>query len=44
MLNKVTDNKAFWKTIKDFLSDKRTNINKITLADYGRAISDDNQQ
>ena len=32
-LNKVTDNKAFWKTITPFLSDKGTNINKITLVD-----------
>ena len=32
-LNKITDNKTFWKTIKPFLSDKGTNINKFTLAD-----------
>ena len=42
-LNKVTDNKAFWKTIKPFLSDKRTNINKITLVDNDNTISDDKQ-
>ena len=30
-LKKVTDNKTFWKTIKPFLSDKGTNINKIFL-------------
>ena len=38
--NKVTDNKAFWKTIKPFLSDKETNINKITLLDNDKVISD----
>ena len=27
-LNKVTDDKAFLKTVKPFLSDKGTNINK----------------
>ena len=32
-LNKVTVNKALWKTIKPFLSDKGLNINKITLLD-----------
>ena len=42
-LNKVTDNKAFWKAIKPFLSDKRTNINKITLVDNDKVISDDKQ-
>ena len=42
-LNKVTDNKAFWKTIKPFLSDKGTNINKITLVHNDKVISDDKQ-
>ena len=42
-LNKVIDNKAFWKTIKPFLSDKGTNINKITLSDNDIVISDDKQ-
>ena len=42
-LNKVKNNKTFWKTIKPFLSDKETNINKITVADNGKVISDDKQ-
>ena len=42
-LNKVIDNKAFWKTIKPFLSDKGTNINKITPSDNDTVISDDKQ-
>ena len=43
-LNKVKDNKTFWKTIKPFLSNKGTNINKITLADNDKVISDDKQR
>ena len=39
-LNKVKDNRGFRKTIKPFLSDKGTNINKITLADNDKVISD----
>ena len=31
----------FWKTIKLFLSDKGTNINKTTLVDNDKVISDD---
>ena len=42
-LNKVADNKAFWKTIKPFLSDKGTSINKITLLDNDKVILDDKQ-
>ena len=42
-LNKATENEAFWKTIKPFLSDKETNINKITLAENDKVISDDKQ-
>ena len=36
-LNKGTDNKTFWKTLKPFLSDKRSNINKITYTDNAGA-------
>ena len=39
-LNRVTDNRTFWKTIKPFLSYKGTNINKITLVDNNKMISD----
>ena len=42
-LNKVTDNKMFWKTVKPFLSDKATNIKKNTLVDNDKVISDDKQ-
>ena len=39
-LNKVAGDKTFWKTIKPFLSDEGTNINKITLVDSDKVISD----
>ena len=42
-LNKVTDNKSFWKTINPFLSLKGTNINKITLSDNDNVILDNKQ-
>ena len=42
-LNKVTDNKSFWKTINPFLSLKGTNINKITLSDNDKVILDNKQ-
>ena len=42
-LNKVTGNKTFWTTIKRFLSDKETNINKICHVDKHNGISDDKQ-
>ena len=44
IINKVKNNKTFWKTIKPFLSNKGTNINKITLADNDKVISDDKQR
>ena len=34
---------TFWKTLKPFLSNKGTNINKITLVDNDKVISDDLQ-
>ena len=43
MLKKVTDNKTSVKTIKLFLSDKGTNINKITLVDNEKVMSSDKQ-
>ena len=42
-LSKVTDNKAFWKIKKHSLSDKETNITKITLVENDKVISDDKQ-
>ena len=42
-LNKVTDKKAFWNTIKPFFANKGTNINKITFADNVKVSSDDKQ-
>ena len=42
-LNKVTDNETFWTTIWPFLSEKGTNINKITLKVNYKVISDDKQ-
>ena len=35
--------KAFWKTIRPFLSDKGTNINKIAFEDNDEVISEDKQ-
>ena len=34
-INKVTDNKTFWKTIKPFQSDKIVSTERITLIDNG---------
>ena len=42
-LNKVTDNKAFWKAVKPFLFDEGTNKDKITLVNNDKVISDDKQ-
>ena len=42
-LNKVIENKIFWKTIKYFSSDKGTNINKIRHVNRDKGISDDKQ-
>ena len=43
MVNRVTDNETFWKTIKFFLTPKGTNTNKITVVDKNKVISDDEQ-
>jgi len=40
-LNKVTDNKEFWKTIKPFLSDKVTTFSKISLIANNEVISEE---
>ena len=40
-LNKVTDNKEFWKTIKPFLSEKVTTFPKISLIQNDDVISDE---
>ena len=40
-LNKFTDNKEFWKTIKPFLSDKVTTFSKISLIDNNEVISEE---
>ena len=37
----VTDNKTFWKTVKPFLSSKKTNHSKITLVENDEVINDD---
>ena len=42
-LNKVTDNKRFAKTIKPFLSDTGTYINKFALTDSEKVMSGDKQ-
>ena len=42
-LNKITDNKQFWKTIKPLLSDKCTQSSTISLVDNINVISDDSE-
>ena len=37
----VTDNKAFWKTVKPFLSDKIISKEKITLIEENEIVSND---
>ena len=37
----VTDNKAFWKTVKPFLSGKTVSKEKITLIEENEIVSDD---
>ena len=44
-VNKITDNKAFWKNIQPLFSEKREFANKITLEDSEENIlSDDTKQ
>ena len=40
-LNKITDNKAFWKTMKPLFSDKGCDRSKISLIDNDKVITDD---
>ena len=42
-LNKITDNKQFWKTIKTLLSEKCLQTSTISLADNKDVISDDSE-
>ena len=39
----VTDNRAFWKTVKPFLSDKGNVSSKITLVEGGNIMSNDEE-
>ena len=40
-MKSITDNKAFWKTVKPYLSDKVTSKEKITLIEENEIISND---
>ena len=40
-VNKITDNKAFWKNIQPLFSEKRKFANKITLEDSEENILSD---
>ena len=40
-VNKITDNKTFWKTTKCFLSNKGASKNQITLNEGDEIIQDD---
>ena len=40
-VNKITDNKAFWKNIQPLFSEKRKFTNKITLEDSKKNILSD---
>ena len=42
-VNKITDNKAFWKNIRPLFSEKRRFANKITLEDSEKDISSDDK-
>ena len=42
-LNKITDNKLFWKTIKPLLSDKCLESSAISLVDNNNVISEDSE-
>ena len=41
--SKICDNKAFWKTIQPFFSEKRKITNKITLVDEDETVISDDQ-
>ena len=40
-INKVVDNKSFWKIVKPFLSNKTISSEKITLIDDDELITDE---
>ena len=40
-INKVVDNKSFWKIVKPFLSNKTISSEKITLIDDDEFITDE---
>ena len=42
-LNKITDNKKFWKTVKPLLSRKVSIANSITLINENQIVSDENK-
>ena len=42
-INKVIDNKQFWKTIKPAFSEKSTKSDKITLIENAEILSEDTQ-
>ena len=42
-VNKITDNKTFWKTTKPFLSNKGASKNQITLIEGDEIIQDDGE-
>ena len=39
-LNKITDNKLFWKTVKLLLLDNGFNTTKISLVDGGKTVTE----
>ena len=39
-IKQVSDNKHFWKSVKPFFNDKRSNSLKITLVDENNIITD----
>ena len=42
-MKNVTDNKEFWKTVRQFLSDKVTTFSKGSLVEKGDIISDESK-
>ena len=38
-ISEVTENKKFWKTVKPFISDKRSSKSRITLIEEGEIVS-----
>ena len=42
-INKITDNKKFWKTIKPFFSDKGSTFSNISIVENNSIVSDDRE-